>query len=176
MMEDNLRKRLWIYVWLGHLAVQQKLTEHCKSTRNWFKKLKKKRMLRFSQGWAVPTDESTVVVSVLGNTLGRSWLTSSPFLPTRLTQPPYWTQASISLCGHHRLNWWLFKVAPSWAEAWCSSCNAINRELTLWEGFRGFWTPCHRMSLQTFTASKQIIFGWINVKFRVCVCFVFLCF
>ena len=36
MMEDNVRKRMDIntrmYVWWGHFAVQQKLTEHCKST------------------------------------------------------------------------------------------------------------------------------------------------
>ena len=36
MMEDNVIKRIYIYicmyVWLGHFAVQQKLTGHCKST------------------------------------------------------------------------------------------------------------------------------------------------
>jgi len=31
-MEDNVRKRIYIYVWLGHFAVQYKLIEHCKST------------------------------------------------------------------------------------------------------------------------------------------------
>ena len=31
VMEDNVRKRMSMYVWLGHFAVQQKLTEHCKS-------------------------------------------------------------------------------------------------------------------------------------------------
>ena len=30
--EDNVRKRMYVYVWLGYFAVQQKLTEHCKST------------------------------------------------------------------------------------------------------------------------------------------------
>ena len=37
--EDNMRKRMHIYVKLGHFAVQQKLTEHCKSAI--IKKLKK---------------------------------------------------------------------------------------------------------------------------------------
>ena len=34
MMWDNMRKRMYvyIYVWLGHFAIQQKLTEYCKST------------------------------------------------------------------------------------------------------------------------------------------------
>ena len=33
-------KRMYIYVWLGHFAVQQKLTEHCKSAvvKNFFKR------------------------------------------------------------------------------------------------------------------------------------------
>ena len=31
MMEDNVRKKIYIYVWLGHFAVQQRLKEHCKS-------------------------------------------------------------------------------------------------------------------------------------------------
>ena len=29
-MEDNVKKRMYIYEKLGHLAVQQKLTEQCK--------------------------------------------------------------------------------------------------------------------------------------------------
>ena len=37
-MEDNMRKRMYKYVWLGHSAVQQKLTEHCKSTITKLKK------------------------------------------------------------------------------------------------------------------------------------------
>ena len=40
MMEDSARKGMYIYVWLGNLAVQQKLTEHCKSSiyfNNFFK-------------------------------------------------------------------------------------------------------------------------------------------
>ena len=40
MMEDSVRKGMYIYVWLGNLAVQQKLTEHCKSSiyfNNFFK-------------------------------------------------------------------------------------------------------------------------------------------
>ena len=32
MMEDNVRKRMYVYVYLGHFAVQQKMTEHYKST------------------------------------------------------------------------------------------------------------------------------------------------
>ena len=32
MMEDNTRKGMYMYVWLGHFAVQQKLAQHCKST------------------------------------------------------------------------------------------------------------------------------------------------
>ena len=32
MMEDKERKRMYTYVWLGHFAVQQKVTEHCQST------------------------------------------------------------------------------------------------------------------------------------------------
>ena len=30
MVEDNVRKRVYTYVLLGHFGVQQKLTEHCK--------------------------------------------------------------------------------------------------------------------------------------------------
>ena len=40
MTENNMRKRMCIYVRLGHFAVQQKFTEHCKSTIK--KKTKKK--------------------------------------------------------------------------------------------------------------------------------------
>ena len=29
-MEDNVKKRICSYVYLGHFVVQQKLTEHCK--------------------------------------------------------------------------------------------------------------------------------------------------
>ena len=44
MMEDNVRKRMDIYVWLGHYAVQQTLTEQCKSTiTEKHKNLKKER-------------------------------------------------------------------------------------------------------------------------------------
>ena len=32
MMANGMRKRVCVYVWLGHCAVQQKLTQHCKST------------------------------------------------------------------------------------------------------------------------------------------------
>ena len=42
MMEDDTRKRMYICVWLGHFAVQQKFTEHCKSTILQFKKFFKK--------------------------------------------------------------------------------------------------------------------------------------
>ena len=40
------KKRMCIYVWLGHFTVQQKLTEYCKSTiilksNNYFKTLNK---------------------------------------------------------------------------------------------------------------------------------------
>ena len=31
MVEDNVKKRMYVDVRLGHFAVQQKLTEHCKS-------------------------------------------------------------------------------------------------------------------------------------------------
>ena len=31
VIKDNARKRMYTYVQLGHFAVQQKLTEHCKS-------------------------------------------------------------------------------------------------------------------------------------------------
>ena len=31
-MEDNVKKRIYMDVWLGHFAVQQKWTDHCKST------------------------------------------------------------------------------------------------------------------------------------------------
>ena len=33
MMEDNVKKRMYMDVWLGHFALQQKLTEHCTSTK-----------------------------------------------------------------------------------------------------------------------------------------------
>ena len=32
MTKDNMRKRVCIDVWLGHFAIQKKLTEQCKST------------------------------------------------------------------------------------------------------------------------------------------------
>ena len=32
VMEDNMRKKMNIYVCQGRYAVQQKLTQHCKST------------------------------------------------------------------------------------------------------------------------------------------------
>ena len=41
MIEDSIRKRMYINVWLGHFAVQQKLTQHCKSiilNNNFFKR------------------------------------------------------------------------------------------------------------------------------------------
>ena len=31
-MEDNMRKGMYIYVWLGHFAVQEKLAQHCITT------------------------------------------------------------------------------------------------------------------------------------------------
>ena len=33
-MDDNVRKSIYIYIymWMGHFAIQQKLTEHCKLT------------------------------------------------------------------------------------------------------------------------------------------------
>ena len=37
-MEKNIKKRMSIYVQLSHFAVQQKLTQHCKSTTLQFKK------------------------------------------------------------------------------------------------------------------------------------------
>ena len=43
MMEDNVRKRIYIYLWLGHFAVQQKLTEYCEATIIEKKILKKKK-------------------------------------------------------------------------------------------------------------------------------------
>ena len=41
MMEDNMRKRMYVCVWLGHFAVQQKLVQHCKSTILQLKERKK---------------------------------------------------------------------------------------------------------------------------------------
>ena len=32
MMEDSMKKSMYIYVWLGHFAVQRKLAWHGKST------------------------------------------------------------------------------------------------------------------------------------------------
>ena len=32
MMEDSIKKRMYIYVWLGQFAIQQKLKKHCKQT------------------------------------------------------------------------------------------------------------------------------------------------
>ena len=32
MMEDNMKKRMYTYVYVGHNAVKEKLTELCKST------------------------------------------------------------------------------------------------------------------------------------------------
>ena len=40
MMEDHMRKRMYMYVWLGHCAIQQKLAPHCKSTMPWLEKEK----------------------------------------------------------------------------------------------------------------------------------------
>ena len=41
MIEDNMRKRMYIYVWLGHFAVQLKLAQHCRSTILKYKNFKK---------------------------------------------------------------------------------------------------------------------------------------
>ena len=48
MIEDPMRKRMYLYLYLGHFVVQWKLTERCISTiiKNW---KKKKRKLNFSQ-------------------------------------------------------------------------------------------------------------------------------
>ena len=43
-MEGNTKKRMYMDVWLGHFAVEQKLTEHCESTI--IKKNKKKRHVK----------------------------------------------------------------------------------------------------------------------------------
>ena len=40
MMEDNVKKRMCMDLWLGQFAMQQKLTKHCKSII--IKKIKKK--------------------------------------------------------------------------------------------------------------------------------------
>ena len=51
-MEENTKKNVCVYVCiyinikLNHFAVQQKLTQHCKSTILQFKKIKKKRVNR----------------------------------------------------------------------------------------------------------------------------------
>ena len=41
MMEDNMRKRMYVCVCLGHLAVQQKLVQQSKSTILQLKERKK---------------------------------------------------------------------------------------------------------------------------------------
>ena len=41
MIEYEKKKEVYIYVYLGYFAVQQKLTEHCKSTK--MKNLKNKK-------------------------------------------------------------------------------------------------------------------------------------
>ena len=42
-MDDNVKtNNVYGYVWLGHFAVQQKLTEHCKATLIKKKKVKKR--------------------------------------------------------------------------------------------------------------------------------------
>lgn len=40
MMEDDIRQRMYVYVWLGRSPVQSKLTEYCKSTKPPKKKVK----------------------------------------------------------------------------------------------------------------------------------------
>ena len=51
MMEDNVRKRIYIYIHLGHYAVQQILKKYCKSTMmEKIKMLKKKKKRRSKQG------------------------------------------------------------------------------------------------------------------------------
>ena len=46
-MEDNVRKRMYIYVELGHFAVQQKLAEHCKSPIILKKEMQVKTTMRY---------------------------------------------------------------------------------------------------------------------------------
>ena len=46
MMEESMRKRMSIYVWLGHFAIQQKLTQHWKS--NLILKIQKKKKEMYS--------------------------------------------------------------------------------------------------------------------------------
>ena len=48
MIENNMRKRRYIYVWLGHFAVQQKLAQDWKSTKL---QLKKERERDPPLGW-----------------------------------------------------------------------------------------------------------------------------
>ena len=47
MMEDKIRKGMYINIWPGHFTVQQKLAQHCKSTIHFFKRGKKR-----SKKWA----------------------------------------------------------------------------------------------------------------------------
>ena len=44
MIEDNIKKGIQIFIYLGHFAVQQKLAQHCKSTI--IKKNKGKKILK----------------------------------------------------------------------------------------------------------------------------------
>ena len=46
-MEANVKKRMYMDIWLDHSAVQQKLTEHCKSTI--IKFFLKKKEIRLSK-------------------------------------------------------------------------------------------------------------------------------
>ena len=81
MMEDNVRKRIYIYIyvwlcvcvclcviWLGHFAVHQKLTEHCKSTiTEKIKIFKKKNSKVYEQVKKQDIEESVEYKSYLYN-------------------------------------------------------------------------------------------------------------
>ena len=73
-MEDNMRKRMWasthIYMRLGHYAIQQKLTQHCKSTI--IKKIEKK--YHWVKHWELWVLLLTVASVANGTITSKTWI------------------------------------------------------------------------------------------------------
>ena len=63
MMEENIRKGMYVRVWLGHFAVQQMLAQHCKSVI--LKKIENKKINPCSIQGDVPPAPSLYITKIL---------------------------------------------------------------------------------------------------------------
>ena len=65
MMEDNVRRKMYIYVWLGRFAVQQKLTEHCKPIIMLKIKIIKKMTIPTMYRWRIQENWNGLILSMV---------------------------------------------------------------------------------------------------------------